>query len=135
MKFIIGSPKTSKNDIRSTESIESPQISRNDLRYESDKDYYNLRLDSPKLKIDYYKESPLDSPRMVSGLRNLHLDDNREMEESGYYSPGDTRGKNQENLRRKSGVNVAEYCDQHFDSFEGHADVSSEGTTPEPVCK
>lgn len=118
----LGSPKNSKNNFSlDSLNMESPQASRDDLRC----------LDSPKLKSDYFKDSPLDSPRISAGLRNLQLDENREMDESGYYSPGDTRGRNQ-SLRSKG--MVAEFCDQHFDSFEGAADVSSEGNTPEPVC-
>lgn len=133
----IGSPKTSKNGVRSLDSLsmDSPQASRNDLRYmetEKASDYFRGGLDSPKLN------SGLDSPRMVAGLRKLYLDDPNQMDESGYYSPGDTRGgKSQTVSRNRSGINVAEYCDQIYDSFEGGgvADVSSGGTTPEPVCE
>lgn len=129
------SPKSSKMDIRSLDSLNSPGMLRNDS--EKNCDYFNVSgLDSLKIKSDYLKDPSLDSPKMSVGLRNLHLEDNREMDESGYYSPSDTRGKNQAMSRSKSGVNVAEYCDQHFDSFEGGtADVSSGGTSPEPICK
>ncbi|KAG7300999.1 hypothetical protein JYU34_015363 [Plutella xylostella] len=128
----LGSPKISKHDLRSLDSLpmDSPQQSRNDLR-SLDSDFRGL--DSPKTKSEYFRDGGLDSPRMVPG-RNLHLDENSQMDESGYYSPGDT-GRKQQVVRSKSGVNVAEFCDQHFDSFEGvGADVSSGGTTPEPVC-
>lgn len=44
-------------------------------------------MDSPKVKAEYYREAVLESPKLVAGLRNLHLDDSQ-MDESGYYSPG-----------------------------------------------
>lgn len=55
---------------------------RNDLRCDSDRS-----LDSPKVK-DYFRDVALESPKLVAGLRNLHLDENSQMDESGYYSPG-----------------------------------------------
>ncbi|CAB3229836.1 unnamed protein product [Arctia plantaginis] len=81
-----GSPKTSKNDIRSMDSLpmDSPQMSRNDLRCDSD----CRSLDSPKVKADYFRDGALESPKLVAGLRNLHLDEHSQMDESGYYSPG-----------------------------------------------
>lgn len=81
----IGSPKASKNDMRSIDSLpmDSPQLSRYDLR---DSDYRSL--DSPKLKADYFRDVGLESPKLVAGVRNLHLDEHSQMDESGYYSPG-----------------------------------------------
>lgn len=60
------------------------QMSRNDLRCDSD----SRSLDSPKIKADYFREGVLESPKLVAGLRNLHLDEHSQMDESGYYSPG-----------------------------------------------
>lgn len=82
----LGSPKTSKNDLRSMDSLpmDSPQMSKNDLRCDSD----NRSLDSPKLKADYFRDVGLESPKLVAGVRNLHLDEHSQMDESGYYSPG-----------------------------------------------
>lgn len=82
----MGSPKTSKNDLRSMDSLnmDSPQLSRNDLRRDSD----SRSLDSPKLKADYFRDVGLESPKLVAGVRNLHLDEHSQMDESGYYSPG-----------------------------------------------
>ncbi|XP_022818767.1 centrosomal protein of 104 kDa [Spodoptera litura] len=82
----LGSPKTSKNDLRSMDSLpmDSPQMSRNDLRCDSD----CRSLDSPKVKADYFRDGVLESPKLVAGLRNLHLDEHSQMDESGYYSPG-----------------------------------------------
>lgn len=60
---------------------------RNDQRCDSD----CRSLDSPKVKAEYYRESVLESPKLVAGLRNLHLDENSQMDESGYYSPGKVR--------------------------------------------
>ncbi|XP_072948008.1 centrosomal protein of 104 kDa [Epargyreus clarus] len=114
----LGSPKNSKNDIRSMDSLpmDSPQLSRNDIRSDSD----CRSLDSPKVKADYFRESALESPKLVAGLRNLHLDESSQMDESGYYSPG-----------RRQQVNTN---DQQFDNYDvGGVDASSE-TTPEPVC-
>lgn len=129
----LGSPKTSKNDLRSLDSLptDSPQHSRNDLR-SLEPEFRSL--DSPKLKSDYFQN--LDSPRLVSGIRNLHLDESSQMDESGYYSPSEA-ASGRRPVRSKSGALGGEFCDQHFDSFEagGVADVSSGGTTPEPVCK
>ncbi|XP_037873999.1 centrosomal protein of 104 kDa isoform X2 [Bombyx mori] len=81
----LGSPKTSKNDVRSMDSLptDSPQMSRNELRCDSD----CRSLDSPKVKADYYREV-LDSPKLVGAIRNMHLDEGSQMDESGYYSPG-----------------------------------------------
>lgn len=59
-------------------------MSRNDLRCDSD----CRSLDSPKVKADYFREGVLESPKLVAGLRNLHLDEHSQMDESGYYSPG-----------------------------------------------
>lgn len=64
--------------------MDSPQMSRSDLRCDSD----SRSLDSPKIKADYFRENALESPKLVAGLRNLHLDDHSGMDESGYYSPG-----------------------------------------------
>lgn len=77
----LGSPKASRNDVRSMDSLpmDSP---RHELRCDSDRS-----LDSPKVK-DYFRESALESPKLVAGLRNLHLDESSQMDESGYYSPG-----------------------------------------------
>ncbi|KAH9633166.1 hypothetical protein HF086_013789 [Spodoptera exigua] len=82
----LGSPKTSKNDLRSMDSLpmDSPQMSRNDVRCDSD----CRSLDSPKVKADYFRDGVLESPKLVAGLRNLHLDEHSQMDESGYYSPG-----------------------------------------------
>ncbi|XP_073962480.1 centrosomal protein of 104 kDa isoform X1 [Choristoneura fumiferana] len=113
----LGSPKNSRTDVRSMDSLpmDSPQLSRIDLRCDSD----SRSLDSPKVKAEYYREAVLESPKLVSGLRNLHLDDSQ-MDESGYYSPG-----------RRQQVGVSE---THFEAYErGTGDVSSD-TTPEPVC-
>lgn len=65
--------------------MDSPQMSRNDLRCDSD----CRSLDSPKVKADYFREGVLESPKLVAGLRNLHLDEHSQMDESGYYSPGE----------------------------------------------
>lgn len=46
-------------------------------------------MDSPKIKPDYFRDNALESPKLVAGLRNLHLDDHNGMDESGYYSPGE----------------------------------------------
>ncbi|XP_023937163.1 centrosomal protein of 104 kDa [Bicyclus anynana] len=113
----IGSPKTSKNDVRSMDSLpmDSPQMSKNDLRCDSD----SRSLDSPKLKADYFRDVGLESPKLVAGVRNLHLDEHSQMDESGYYSPGRRQIPNNE---------------QQYESYEAvGADMSSE-TTPEPVC-
>ncbi|KAF9797752.1 hypothetical protein SFRURICE_017947, partial [Spodoptera frugiperda] len=77
----LGSPKTSKNDLRSMDSLpmDSPQMSRNDLRCDSD----CRSLDSPKVKADYFRDGVLESPKLVAGLRNLHLDEHSQMDESG----------------------------------------------------
>lgn len=72
-----GSPKTSKNDVRSMDSLPMDSPRNSDSR----------SLDSPKVKAEYFRESVLESPKLVAGLRNLHLDDSQ-MDESGYYSPG-----------------------------------------------
>ncbi|XP_063542566.1 centrosomal protein of 104 kDa [Cydia strobilella] len=112
----LGSPKNSRMDVRSMDSLpmDSPQMSRIDLRCDSD----SRSLDSPKVKAEYYREAVLESPKLVAGLRNLQLDDSQ-MDESGYYSPG----------RRQQAVS-----ETHFESYErGAGDVSSD-TTPEPVC-
>ncbi|GBP20835.1 Centrosomal protein of 104 kDa [Eumeta japonica] len=131
-----GSPKTSKTELQSMDSLptDSPRMSKNDIRciestLDKCSDYYK-GVDSPKVK-----DGALGSPRMTVGLRNLRIDDSTQMDESGYYSPGETRSK-QQVTRSKSGTNVAEYCDRHFESFEAgvNADLSSGGTTPEPVC-
>jgi hypothetical protein len=66
--------------------MDSPQMSRSDLRCDSDRS-----LDSPKVKTEYFRESVLESPKLVAGLRNLHLDDHNQMDESGYYSPGECK--------------------------------------------
>ncbi|XP_049879827.1 centrosomal protein of 104 kDa [Pectinophora gossypiella] len=109
----LGSPKTSKNDLRSMDSLpmDSP---RNDLRCDSDRS-----LDSPKVK-DYFREAALESPKLVAGLRNLHLDENSQMDESGYYSPG-----------RRQQMSTSEH--QLFESYEANVDASCD-STPEPVC-
>ncbi|KAM3956825.1 centrosomal protein of 104 kDa [Aphomia sociella] len=109
----LGSPKTSKNDIRSMDSLpmDSP---RNDLRCDSDRS-----LDSPKVKADYFRDSVLESPKLVAGLRNLHLDENSQMEESGYYSPG----------RRQMPTNT----ENQYEHYEGGA-MDGSDTTPEPIC-
>lgn len=65
--------------------MDSPQMSRNDVRCDSD----CRSLDSPKVKADYFREGVLESPKLVAGLRNLHLDEHSQMDESGYYSPGE----------------------------------------------
>lgn len=82
----IGSPKTSKNDVRSMDSLpmDSPQMSRNELRCDSD----CRSLDSPKIKSEHFREAALESPKLVAGLRNMLLDESSQMDESGYYSPG-----------------------------------------------
>lgn len=59
-------------------------MSRSDLR-----DSDSRSLDSPKIRADYFRENPLESPKLVAGLRNLHLDEHSGMDESGYYSPGE----------------------------------------------
>ncbi|CAH0403059.1 unnamed protein product [Chilo suppressalis] len=112
----LGSPKTSKNDLRSMDSLpmDSP-LSRSDLRCDSD----CRSLDSPKIKAEYFRESVLESPKLVAGLRNLHLDDHSQMDESGYYSPG----------RRQQAAN-----NEQYETYESNAvDVPSDNT-PEPVC-
>ncbi|XP_028172012.1 centrosomal protein of 104 kDa [Ostrinia furnacalis] len=114
----LGSPKTSKNDVRSMDSLpmDSPQMSRNDLRCDSD----CRSLDSPKVKAEYFRESVLESPKLVAGLRNLHLDDHSQMDESGYYSPG----------RRQQMVS----SDHQYEGYDGGpVDVPSDNT-PEPIC-
>ncbi|KAL4716449.1 hypothetical protein ACJJTC_015877 [Scirpophaga incertulas] len=105
----LGSPK-SKID-RSLDSLptDSPQISRTDLRCDSE----CRSLDSPKVKSDYYRESVLESPKLVAGLKNLHLDDQSQMDESGYYSPG---------RRQQPG-------EQQFQSYEAREHSEH---TPEP---
>ncbi|CAG4939723.1 unnamed protein product [Colias eurytheme] len=110
----LGSPKTSKNELRSLDSlpIDSPQLSRMDLR-DSDRS-----LDSPKLRADYFRDTGLESPKLVAGVRNMHLDDHSQMDESGYYSPG-----------RRQQVN-----ETHFDVYEAVGTEASTETTPEPVC-
>ncbi|XP_068625323.1 centrosomal protein of 104 kDa [Battus philenor] len=113
----IGSPKTNKND-RSLDSLpmDSPQMSRNDMRSDSD----CRSLDSPKIKAEFFRDTGLDSPKLVAGLRNLHLEESSQMDESGYYSPG----------RRQQIANN----DTQFEGYEAIGmDVSNE-TTPEPVC-
>lgn len=129
----LGSPKMSRSDLRSIDSLtlDSPQQSHGDLRSLEPEP---RSLDSPKLRPDFHG---LESPRMVAGLRNLHLDESSQMDESGYYSPGEAASGRRQPARSKSGALGGEFCDQHFDSFEGGAaaDVSSGGTTPEPVCK
>ncbi|CAG9792779.1 unnamed protein product [Diatraea saccharalis] len=110
----LGSPKTSKNDLRSMDSLpmDSP-VSRSDLRCDSD----CRSLDSPKVKAEFFRESVLESPKLVAGLRNLHLDDHSQMDESGYYSPG----------RRQQLTN-----NEQYESYEGNTvDVPSDNT-PEP---
>lgn len=62
--------------------MDSP-LSRTDLRCDSDRS-----LDSPKVRADIYRDVSLESPKLVASVRNLHLEDNSQMEESGYYSPG-----------------------------------------------
>ncbi|XP_047520581.1 centrosomal protein of 104 kDa [Pieris napi] len=111
----IGSPKTSKTELRSLDSLpmDSPQLSRLDLR-DSDRS-----LDSPKLRLDYFRDTGLESPKLVAGVRNLHLDDHSQMDESGYYSPG----------RRQQVLN-----EQHFDNYEAVGAEASSETTPEPIC-
>ncbi|VVD00025.1 unnamed protein product [Leptidea sinapis] len=94
----IGSPKTSK-ELRSLDSLpmDSPRLSRNDL--DSDRS-----LDSPKLRADFFRDTTgLESPKLVANVRNLHLDDHSQMDESGYYSPG----------RRQQASN-----DQTFENYE-----------------
>ncbi|CAK1591242.1 unnamed protein product [Parnassius mnemosyne] len=113
----IGSPKTTKND-RSLDSLpmDSPQMSRHELRSDSD----CRSLDSPKIKAEFFKDIPLDSPKLVAGLRNFHLEESSQMDESGYYSPE----------RRQQIANN----EQQYESYEAvGVDVSTE-TTPEPVC-
>ncbi|XP_064075101.1 centrosomal protein of 104 kDa isoform X1 [Vanessa tameamea] len=114
----IGSPKTSKNDLRSMDSLpmDSPQMSRNDLRCDSD----SRSLDSPKLKADYFRDVGLESPKLVAGVRNLHLDEHSQMDESGYYSPG----------RRQQMSN----SEHQFEGYEAVGVDASSETTPEPVC-
>uniref|UniRef100_A0A2A4J9Q4 Uncharacterized protein n=1 Tax=Heliothis virescens TaxID=7102 RepID=A0A2A4J9Q4_HELVI len=105
----LGSPKTSKNDLRSMDSLpmDSPQMSRNELRCDSD----CRSLDSPKVKADYFREGVLESPKLVAGLRNLHLDEHSQMDESGYYSPG-----------RRHQVTSSEH---HYEPYDvGNADVA-----------
>ncbi|XP_060807331.1 centrosomal protein of 104 kDa [Amyelois transitella] len=108
----LGSPKTSKNDVRSMDSLpmDSPRNDRSDLDCRS--------LDSPKVKAEFFRESVLESPKLVAGLRNLHLDDNSQMDESGYYSPG----------RRQMATSG-----EHYEGYEGGA-MDGSDTTPEPVC-
>ncbi|XP_050668136.1 centrosomal protein of 104 kDa isoform X2 [Leptidea sinapis] len=108
----IGSPKTSK-ELRSLDSLpmDSPRLSRNDL--DSDRS-----LDSPKLRADFFRDTTgLESPKLVANVRNLHLDDHSQMDESGYYSPG----------RRQQASN-----DQTFENYETVAVEASCETTPEP---
>ncbi|CAH0717934.1 unnamed protein product, partial [Brenthis ino] len=119
----IGSPKTSKNDMRSIDSLpmdsfpmDSPLMSRNDLRCDSD----SRSLDSPKLKADYFRDVGLESPKLVAGVRNLHLDEHSQMDESGYYSPG-----------RRQQLSNSEH---NFDGYEAVGVDASSETTPEPVC-
>ncbi|KOB69240.1 Uncharacterized protein OBRU01_17087 [Operophtera brumata] len=104
----LGSPKT-KND-RSMDSLpmDSPQMSRNDLRCDSD----SRSLDSPKIKADYFRENALESPKLVAGLRNMHLDEHSGMDESGYYSPG----------RR----NQASSIETQYEADEGGSDACGE---------
>ncbi|XP_041970900.1 centrosomal protein of 104 kDa [Aricia agestis] len=111
----IGSPKTSRNDMRSIDSlpIDSPQLSRYDLR-----DSDSRSLDSPKLKADYFRDVGLESPKLVQGVRNLHLDEHSQMDESGYYSPG----------RRQQPSNS-----EQFDNYDAPGVDASNETTPEPV--
>ncbi|CAG9570655.1 unnamed protein product [Danaus chrysippus] len=112
----IGSPKNSKNDNRSMDSLpmDSPQMSRNDMRCDSD----SRSLDSPKLKADYFRDVGLESPKLVAGVRNLHLDEQSQLDESGYYSPG----------RRQQTQN-----NEQYEAYEGVAADASSETTPEPV--
>ncbi|CAG5049804.1 unnamed protein product [Parnassius apollo] len=108
----IGSPKTTKND-RSLDSLpmDSPQMSRQDMRSDSD----CRSLDSPKIKAEFFKDTALDSPKLVAGLRNLHLEESSQMDESG--------------RRQQIATN-----EQQYESYEAvGVDVSTE-TTPEPVC-
>ncbi|KAL0861679.1 hypothetical protein ABMA27_009165 [Loxostege sticticalis] len=114
----LGSPKTSKNDVRSMDSLpmDSPQMSRNDLRCDSD----CRSLDSPKVKPDYFRESVLESPKLVAGLRNLHLDDHSQMDESGYYSPG----------RRQQMTS----SDHQYEGYDGGPPDVPSDNTPEPIC-
>ncbi|XP_026727716.1 centrosomal protein of 104 kDa [Trichoplusia ni] len=112
----LGSPKTSKNDLRSMDSLpmDSPQMSRNDVRCDSD----CRSLDSPKVKADYFREGVLESPKLVAGLRNLHLDEHSQMDESGYYSPG-----------RRHQVTSNE---QNYEAYDvGNVDVAD--NIPEPI--
>ncbi|XP_059055953.1 centrosomal protein of 104 kDa [Achroia grisella] len=110
----LGSPKTSRNDVRSMDSLpmDSP---RNDLRSDSD----CRSLDSPKVRADYFRDNVLESPKLVAGLRNLHLDESSQMDESGYYSPG----------RRHMPTNT----ENQYENYEGTAMEGSD-TTPEPIC-
>ncbi|CAH2057358.1 unnamed protein product, partial [Iphiclides podalirius] len=112
----IGSPRTSKND-RSLDSLpmDSPQMSRNDVRSDSD----CRSLDSPKMKADFFRDTGLDSPKLVAGLRNLHLEESQ-MDESGYYSPG----------RRQQ----LAHSEHQYDGYEPVGLDASNETTPEPVC-
>ncbi|CAK1543363.1 unnamed protein product [Leptosia nina] len=112
----MGSPKTSKNELRSLDSLpmDSPQLSRLDLR-DSDRS-----LDSPKLRAEFFRDTGLESPKLVAGVRNIHLDEHSQMDESGYYSPG----------RRQQLSNN----DQHFDPYEAIGAEASSETTPEPIC-
>lgn len=112
----LGSPKTSKNDVRSMDSLpmDSPQMSRNDLRCDSD----CRSLDSPKVKADYFRDGVLESPKLVAGLRNLHLDEHSQMDESGYYSPG-----------RRNQVTVNE--ERHYENYDvGGVDADN---IPDPI--
>ncbi|XP_075985433.1 centrosomal protein of 104 kDa [Anticarsia gemmatalis] len=113
----LGSPKTSRNDLRSMDSLpmDSPQMSRNDLRCDSD----CRSLDSPKVKADYLREGVLESPRLVAGLRNLHLDEHSQMDESGYYSPG----------RRHQATSSDE---RHYEGYDVGG-VDSADNIPDPI--
>ncbi|KPJ00713.1 Centrosomal protein of 104 kDa [Papilio xuthus] len=113
----IGSPKTTKND-RSLDSLpmDSPQMSRNDMRSDSD----CRSLDSPKIKAEFFRDNGLDSPKLVAGFRNLHLEESSQMDESGYYSPG---------RRQQMTTNEPQY-----DDYEAVGVNASNETTPEPVC-
>ncbi|XP_053618620.1 centrosomal protein of 104 kDa [Plodia interpunctella] len=105
----LGSPKTSKNDVRSMDSLPMDSPRNSDSR----------SLDSPKVKAEYFRESVLESPKLVAGLRNLHLDDSQ-MDESGYYSPG-----------RKQMATSAEH---NYEGYEAGA-IDGSDTTPEPVTR